>query len=105
MTTPAPSKRLLSVAAVMAAITAVVMGIGGTAHAEGEDACTASSFRFGQVEAACTQGGRKAAKDLMKKAVKKAKAAGETMNCKSCHTELKTFALTPNAVSDLEPWL
>ncbi|MEX1363393.1 MAG: hypothetical protein AB1Z98_09725 [Nannocystaceae bacterium] len=93
---------------------ATIIGVGSTAAlllganpalAEGEDPCTAESFKFAQVEAACKAGGRKAAKTLMKKAVAKAKAAGETMNCKSCHSSMKTFALTDDAVSGLEGWL
>lgn len=75
------------------------------ALAEGEDPCTAKTFELAQVEAACKAGGRKAAKALMKKAVAKAKAAGETMSCKSCHTSMKTFALTDDAASGLEGWL
>lgn len=91
--------------AIVTAITAITIGVGGSARAEGEEACTAESFELAAVEAACNKGGRPAAKSLMKVAVKKAKAAGESMTCKSCHTNLKTYTLTSNAVSDLEPWL
>jgi len=68
-----------------------------------DDACTAQSFKIKQVKDACRKGGRTAVKAMMKDAVKKAKANGEKVNCKSCHTELKpTFGLTDNAVDDLK---
>ena len=67
--------------------------------------CEAKSFKFDKVKAACTEGGRSAAKKLMKGVVKKAKAAGEDVNCKSCHTSLKTFALTKDAHTQLDKWL
>ena len=105
MTVRSIATRWVSTAAIVTAITAITIGIGSSARAEGEDACTAESFELAAVEAACKQGGRPAAKALMKKAVKKAKAAGESMTCKSCHSSMKTFTLTSNAVSDLEPWL
>ena len=67
--------------------------------------CTTKSFKTKQVEQACKTGGRKAAKALMKKVVKKAKAAGEKVNCKTCHTSLKTFEYKPEAVEALKKWL
>ena len=67
--------------------------------------CTATTFTFPQVENACKKGGQKAAQDLMKSVVKKAKAAGQDLNCKSCHVSTKTFELKPNAVDDLRPLL
>lgn len=68
-----------------------------------DDACTARSFKVKKVEDACKKGGRTAAKAVMKAAVKKAKANGEKVNCKTCHTDIKTtFALTDNAVDDLK---
>lgn len=97
--------RLGGAAIVFTALFAVALGSGSSAQAEGETPCTAKSFKFDKVAAACRTGGRTEAKKLMKAAVKKAKAAGESMNCKSCHSSLKDFALTPNAVTDLEKWL
>jgi len=71
-----------------------------------DDACTAKSFKIKEVKEACRKGGRKAAKAMMKEAVKKAKANGEKVNCKSCHTDVKTtFALTDNAVEDFKRML
>lgn len=75
-----------------------------TAHADGEDACTTKSFKVKKVEAACKKGGRKEAKALMKKVVKEQKAAGNDINCKSCHKSLKTFDLTDNAVADFKKY-
>ncbi len=79
----------------------------GTAQA-GEEApppCTTKKFATKQVEKACKTGGRKAAKALMKKIVKKAKADGKDINCKSCHTSLKSFELKPDAVDHLKKLL
>lgn len=72
----------------------------------GDDACSAKSFKIKDVERACKTGGRKAAKKMMQAAVKKAKAAGEKVNCKSCHKDIKaTFELKANAVKELKRWL
>lgn len=75
------------------------------ADAAAVKACTATTFEFPEVEKACKKGGQPAAKALMKKAVQKAKAAGEATNCKSCHVDVKAFELKPNAVDDLRRWL
>ncbi|MEM6992809.1 MAG: hypothetical protein AAF721_20000 [Myxococcota bacterium] len=83
---------------------ALGMTVGSSARAD-DDPCQAKSFSVSAVEKACKSGGRKAAKTVMKAAVKKAKAAGESMTCKTCHDNLKTFSLTGNAVADLEKWI
>ena len=67
--------------------------------------CTAKSFKHAKVKKACEEGGRTAAKKVMKEAVKKARAAGEVMNCKTCHSSLKTFELTEGASKRLGKWL
>ncbi len=72
---------------------------------DGEDPCTAKKFKYDKVEKACKDGGRDAAKKLMKDVVKKAKAAGEDVNCKTCHKSLKTFDLTDDAEKKLGKWL
>ena len=81
--------------------------VAGTAHAD-EDAkpkpCKATKFKFKKVEKACKEGGQPAAKKLMKAAVKKAKAAGEEINCKTCHSSLKEFDLKDGA-NKIEKWL
>jgi len=67
--------------------------------------CSAKKFEYSQVEKACKDGGRTAVKKLMKASVKKAKAAGEDINCKSCHTSLKTFELIEGSSKRLGKWL
>jgi len=67
--------------------------------------CTALEFHFEQVAEACAKGGRKAARDLMKAAVNRAKAQGEAVGCKSCHQSLKTYELEAGAVEKLGKWL
>ena len=74
------------------------------AHA-GDEACTTKKFHYPAVEKACKDGGRKAAKELMKGAVKKAKAAGNDVKCTSCHEDMKDFHLKDNAVKDLKQWI
>jgi hypothetical protein len=73
--------------------------------AQADDACTTKKFHYKEVSAACKSGGRKAAKELMKGAVKKAKAAGKDVKCTSCHEDTKDFVLKSNAVDDLKPLL
>jgi hypothetical protein len=77
------------------------------AHAtDGDAACTTKKFHYPAVEKACKDGGRKAAKDLMKAAVKKARDGGKPdIKCTSCHEDTKEFKLKDNAVTDLKPWI
>jgi hypothetical protein len=74
------------------------------AHAGG-DACTATTFKYPAVAKACKDGGRKAAKDLMKTVVKKAKGDGKDWKCTSCHEDTKAFKLKDNAVADMKPYM
>jgi cytochrome c len=74
-------------------------------HAEDAKPCRATSFSVSAVEQACKAGGQPAAKTLMKKAVDAAKASGAQVNCKSCHTDLTTFATTADAATELKRWL
>lgn len=71
----------------------------------GDEACTTKKFHYAAVEKACKDGGRKAAKEVMKGAVKKAKAAGKDVKCTSCHEDTKDFKLKDNAVDDLKPFI
>lgn len=71
----------------------------------GDEACTTKKFHYPAVKKACSEGGRKAAKELMKGAVKKAKAAGKDVKCTSCHEDTKEFKLKDNAVEDLKPFI
>lgn len=70
-----------------------------------DDACQTKNFHYSQVAGACKSGGRKAAKNVMKGAVAKAKAAGTDLKCTSCHEDMKDFHLKSNAVGDLKNWL
>ncbi len=99
--------RLLSSALALSAVAAGGMFVGvSSAHADGETvACTAKKFETKQVEAACKKDGRTGAKALMKDVVKAQKAAGNDINCKTCHESLKTFDLKTNAVPDLKKYL
>jgi hypothetical protein len=93
-------------AAALTAVAGIGLGAATPAHAdEAVEACTATKFTFDQVGKACKDGGRKAAKAMMKEVVTKAKAAGEDVKCNTCHESLKTFDLKPNAVADLKKWL
>lgn len=77
-----------------------------TASAEDPKPCVAKKFKISKVEAACKDGGQAAAKKLMQKAVKKAKAEGEKMNCKTCHDNLKTYSLSgKDPVGSIKKWL
>lgn len=75
------------------------------ARADGPKPCVATEFAAPAVEAACKSGGQPAAKAVMKQVVDKAKASGASVNCKTCHTDLTSFALTANATADLKKWL
>ncbi len=97
--------RTLFVSLLFAAGAGLVAGSAVAHEDEAPAPCTTKSFKTKQVEKACKAGGRKAAKTLMKKVVKKAKAAGEKVNCKTCHTSLKTFEYKPEAVDLLKKWL
>ena len=94
---------LMLVGAVLAAGTLGVFAPS-VAHA-GDEACTTKNFHYPTVEAACKEGGRKAAKAVMKAAVQKARPTNPDLKCTSCHEDVKDFKLKPNAVKDLKPWI
>lgn len=71
----------------------------------GDDPCQTMQFHYGAVKAACHSGGRRAAKEVMKGALGRAKAAGQDLKCTSCHEDTKSFHLKANAVADLKAWL
>ena len=71
----------------------------------GDEACTTKKFNYPAVEKACKDGGRKAAKEVMKAALKKAKGAGKDWKCTSCHEDTKEFKLKDNAVDDIKPYI
>lgn len=84
---------------------AAAYGAFGPSTAQADDACATKKFHYPAVENACKKGGRAAAKDVMKAALKKAKDAGKDYSCKTCHEDLKSFKLKSNAVEDLKPWI
>jgi cytochrome c len=87
-------------------VAAAAFGVASPSNARAADeACTTTKFHYPAVEKACKDGGRKAAKELMKAAVKKQKAAGNDVKCTSCHEDTKDFKLKDNAVKDLKPWI
>lgn len=72
----------------------------------GEDKpCTTKKFQSSEVEKACKTGGRTAAKALMKKWVKQAKAAGQKVVCKDCHKDLKSFEPTADSADKFSKFL
>jgi hypothetical protein len=89
----------------MAVGTAAAFGVFAPSVAKAGDDCTTKKFHYPAVEKACKDGGRKAVKEVMKGAVKKAKAAGKDVKCTSCHEDTKDFKLKDNAVDDLKPFI
>lgn len=90
------------------AVFGAYLGTASTATAEPTEPpppCKATKFKFKEVEAACKKGGLKEAKKYMKSVVKKAKAAGQEVKCKSCHVDTKTFKNKPNADEDFKKLL
>lgn len=71
----------------------------------GPDPCLAKTFHYSVIGGACKKAGRKPVKDIMRGVVKKAKAAGQDIQCTSCHVDTSTYLLKPNAVSDIKQWL
>jgi cytochrome c len=79
--------------------------VAGRVQAQTGEPCGAANPQTAQVKKACKDGGRDAVKALMKEVVKKAKAAGQDVNCKSCHTNLTDYAVKDGAVAELKKWL
>lgn len=71
----------------------------------GSDPCRAKSFSVPRVRDACATGGRAAAKRVMKDAIGKATATGQSLKCSNCHTNQRDYALKSDAVADLKRWL
>jgi hypothetical protein len=99
-----PHNRMLSTMIPMIALFAGGLAVGAV-NADEPKPCAAKKFETKEVEAACKKGGQKGAKDMMKAVVKKAKAAGESMKCETCHKDLKAYDLKPDAQADLKKWL
>jgi hypothetical protein len=71
----------------------------------GSDPCRAASFSVPRVREACSNGGRPAAKRVMKDAIGKATATGQMLKCGDCHANQRDYSLRSNAVRDLKRWL
>ena len=67
--------------------------------------CTTEVFHYEEVERACYRSGRKGAKKYMKVVVKRAEFMGDSVNCKTCHTNLKTFELESNAYEMMDKYM
>jgi hypothetical protein len=77
----------------------------GAAAYTGSDPCRATSFSVPRVREACASGGRAAAKRVMKDAIGKATATGQSLKCSNCHTNQRDYALKSDAVAELKRWL
>ena len=71
----------------------------------GPNPCTTAHFKVPRVQEACQNGGRTAAKSVMKDAIGKALAAGASLKCATCHAEQQNYTLTKDAVAELKKWL
>jgi hypothetical protein len=71
----------------------------------GPDPCKAASFSVPRVREACGVGGRGAAKRVMKSAIEKATATGQSLKCSDCHVNQRDYSLKPDAVAELKRWL
>lgn len=71
----------------------------------GPNPCTTAHFKVPRVEEACANGGRSAAKSVMKDAIGKALASGASLKCATCHAEQQNFTLKKDAVAELKKWL
>jgi hypothetical protein len=71
----------------------------------GPNPCTTAHFQVPRVEEACANGGRSAAKSVMKDAIGKALASGASLKCATCHAEQQNFTLKKDAVAELKKWL
>jgi len=88
----------LGLAASLFAIVAAVTLALSAAPVDAAQPCKRTTFQSTDVKAACKAGGQKAAKDQMKKFLKKAKATRADLDCKSCHTALApSYALRDDA--------
>jgi hypothetical protein len=79
-------------------------GTGAPAGDDGEPAgvCTVALEGSSPVAVACREGGRRAAKKVMKELVKAAHKNGKRKTCDECHVDLETFTLLAGARRDLD---
>jgi hypothetical protein len=81
-------------------IAALLLGFSAAGVARADDKCTIATKGETPTAKACAQGGRPAAKKLMKDMVKQAKDKKEKFTCDGCHKDLDNYALTDNANAD-----
>jgi hypothetical protein len=84
--------------ALFVAVVGGVSAVGAVASAADEPAkCTVATKGDSPVAKACTTGGIKEAKKVMKDMTKKAKANGVKFDCDDCHKDDANYALTDDA--------
>ena len=76
--------------------------VGGEAGANDSGKCTIATKGDSVTARACADGGRAAAKKVMKEMVKQAKANGQKFTCDGCHKDLDNYALTKSATDDFK---
>jgi len=90
------SMKLSGAALVLLSLVARVAG------ADDGGKCTIATKGDSVTARACAQGGRAAAKKVMKEMVKQAKANGQKFTCDGCHKDLDNYALTKSATDDFK---
>ena len=90
--------KLMSCALTLILAAAVGLGWDSASHAGAP--CKRTTFETKLVKDACAAGGMAAAKDMMKKFVKEAKAKQPGLECATCHSKLApSYELTPDGLA------
>lgn len=76
--------------------------VGRDAGANDSGKCTIATKGDSVTARACAEGGRAAAKKVMKEMVKQAKASGQKFTCDGCHKDLDSYELTKSATDDFK---
>ncbi len=76
--------------------------LGRQAGADEGGKCTIATKGDSATARACAEGGRAAAKKVMKEMVKQAKASGQKFTCDGCHKDLDNYELTKSATDDFK---
>lgn len=85
-----------------AAALLLVSIVGRDAGANDSGKCTIATKGDSVTARACAEGGRAAAKKVMKEMVKQAKASGQKFTCDGCHKDLDNYELTKSATDDFK---
>jgi hypothetical protein len=96
--------RMTRVALLLGSVAAILFAFTGVGRA-GDTSCTIATKGDSPVAKACTEGGIKKAKAVMKKMVKDAKAGGFTGDCDDCHKDDAKFDLTDDAAEKFKKML